>query len=168
VVVVAETRSRDAAELAALRERIESEAETALDTGVEEIVFVPPRAVPKTSSGKIRRGACRELYLRGELGVERSIKRQLLTLGARTVVPLARRAAARVKTLSYAGWFWFCFAAATLAACLLANSLSGRAAWRVVAGVARGFFAAVARWSCSPRGPIDGSPACSRFIWAPF
>ena len=106
-------------------------------------MFVPPRAVPKTSSGKLRRGACRDLYLRGELGVERSIKRQLLTLGARTVVPLARRAAARIKTLSYAGWFWFCFVSATFAACLLANLMSGRAAWRAVAGVARGFFAVV-------------------------
>jgi 1-acyl-sn-glycerol-3-phosphate acyltransferase len=143
VIVVAETRLQNAAELAALRERIESEAGTALDTGVEEIIFVPPRAVPKTSSGKIRRGACRDLYLRGELGVERSIKRQLLALGARTVVPLVRRAAARVRALSYAGWFWCCFVSATLAACALANLMSGRAGWRAVAGVARGFFAVV-------------------------
>ncbi len=129
VIVVAETRSRDAAELAALRERIESEAETALDTGVEEIVFVPPRAVPQDLQRQDSAPRLpRPLPSRGAGCRARSIKRQLLTLGARTVVPLARRAAARMKTLSYAGWFWLCFASATLAACLLANLMSGRAA----------------------------------------
>jgi acyl-CoA synthetase (AMP-forming)/AMP-acid ligase II len=32
-------------------------------------VLVPPRSVPKTSSGKIRRRECRELLLQGELEV---------------------------------------------------------------------------------------------------
>jgi len=34
---------------------------------VDEIVFVKPRAIPKTSSGKLRRRACRENYVSGEL-----------------------------------------------------------------------------------------------------
>ena len=35
----------------------------ALGVSVEGIVAVPPRSLPKTSSGKLMRGACRELYL---------------------------------------------------------------------------------------------------------
>jgi acyl-CoA synthetase (AMP-forming)/AMP-acid ligase II len=36
---------------------------------LEQVVLVPPRSVPKTSSGKIRRRECRELLLQGELEV---------------------------------------------------------------------------------------------------
>jgi long chain fatty acid CoA FadD26 len=32
-----------------------------------DVVFVPPGAVPRTTSGKLARGACRAAYLRGEL-----------------------------------------------------------------------------------------------------
>ena len=38
------------------------------DVPPEEIVLVPPHAVPKTSSGKMRRAATRELYEAGKLG----------------------------------------------------------------------------------------------------
>ena len=36
---------------------------------IGEIVLVPPGAVPKTSSGKIRRRACRQAYLDGTLRI---------------------------------------------------------------------------------------------------
>jgi 1-acyl-sn-glycerol-3-phosphate acyltransferase len=143
LVIVAETRAVDADERAALRSRIESQAAASLDAGVEEVVLVPPRTVPKTSSGKTRRAACRELYLRGELGTERSVRRQLLGLAARTVGPLLRRAARRAGALGYAAWFWLCFGLAGVPAWVLANVLRGRAAWRAVAGVVRVFFAVV-------------------------
>jgi len=67
VVVVVETKD----ESAEGRARIEGEVERAVAelVGVppDEVLAVPPGVVPKTSSGKIRRGACRESYLRGEL-----------------------------------------------------------------------------------------------------
>lgn len=67
IVVVVETND----ESASGRARIEGEVERAVAelVGVppDEVLAVPPRVVPKTSSGKIRRGACRESYLRGDL-----------------------------------------------------------------------------------------------------
>ncbi len=67
IVVVVETKEESASE----RARIEGEVERAVLelVGVppDEVVAVPPRVVPKTSSGKIRRRACRESYLAGEL-----------------------------------------------------------------------------------------------------
>lgn len=67
MAVVVETRE----ETEAGRARIEREVARAVAeiVGVppDEVLAVPPRVLPKTSSGKIRRGACREAYLRGEL-----------------------------------------------------------------------------------------------------
>lgn len=41
---------------------------------ISEILFVPARAIPKTSSGKIRRSTCKNSYLNGELNSVQSIK----------------------------------------------------------------------------------------------
>jgi len=68
LVVVVETKE----ESALLRARIEGEVSRIVAEliGVppDEVLAVAPRTVPKTSSGKIRRGACREIYLHGDLG----------------------------------------------------------------------------------------------------
>jgi len=67
MVVVVETKE----ESATGRARIEGDVERAVSelVGVppDEVLAVRPRVVPKTSSGKIRRGACRESYLCGDL-----------------------------------------------------------------------------------------------------
>lgn len=65
IVVVAETRSEDVVDLRKRIGRLIAE-----DVGVppREVVLVPPGTVPKTSSGKLQRSACREMYHRGELG----------------------------------------------------------------------------------------------------
>jgi len=49
------------------------------ELAVHEVVLVPPGGVPKTSSGKVQRGRCRELYQKGELPV--------LAVGARAPRP---------------------------------------------------------------------------------
>jgi 1-acyl-sn-glycerol-3-phosphate acyltransferase len=141
LVVVAETRAADAPAKSELSAQIQARAAAWLEAGVEEVVLVPPRTVPKTSSGKTRRGTCRELYLRGELGAPRSVRRQLLALGARTLAPLLRRAAARAGGAAYAGWFWLCFAVCAMPSWALANLLPRAAAWRAVGGIVRAFFA---------------------------
>ncbi len=50
---------------AAIRQAIAEEHEAL----VYEVVLVPPGGVPRTTSGKVQRRACRDLYLRGELRV---------------------------------------------------------------------------------------------------
>ena len=64
IVVVAETRSEDTIELSRQISRVVTE-----DVGVppREIVLVAPGTIPKTSSGKLQRSACRAMYQRGEL-----------------------------------------------------------------------------------------------------
>ena len=72
LVVVAETRLRDPAALDDLRRRIVDASRAILpDMPPEEVVLAPPHAIPKTSSGKLRRAATRALYESGGLGRER-------------------------------------------------------------------------------------------------
>ncbi|MBE8524880.1 fatty acyl-AMP ligase [Amycolatopsis sp. H6(2020)] len=68
VVVVAEHRGHaDLAEraLAAAIRRLISEAH---GLALRDVLLVPPGRVPRTSSGKIARGACRDRYLAGDYG----------------------------------------------------------------------------------------------------
>lgn len=73
LVVLAELREEGDA---GTRGRIETEisglAIDLIGMPVDDIVLAPPRTALKTSSGKIRRAACRELYERGELTSARS------------------------------------------------------------------------------------------------
>jgi len=68
LVVVAETRQREAERLEDLRRLVRERAVAVLGLPPDEVVLVPPHAVLKTSSGKLRRGAVRELYEQGILG----------------------------------------------------------------------------------------------------
>jgi acyl-CoA synthetase (AMP-forming)/AMP-acid ligase II len=68
VVLVQETRATDAAELELLAERAAVAAVAATDgVPLAAVALVPPRTVPKTSSGKVRRAACRDAWAAGRL-----------------------------------------------------------------------------------------------------
>ena len=67
VVVLVETREQHPPVRADLISRINRLAVDLIGLPIDEIVLVPPRTVLKTSSGKIRRAACREAYEQGKL-----------------------------------------------------------------------------------------------------
>jgi fatty acid CoA ligase FadD32 len=69
-VVVAELITTDtnaAEELAALARRIRTAIATAHEVMPGAVVLVEPGRIPKTSSGKLRRGECRAMYGAGRL-----------------------------------------------------------------------------------------------------
>ncbi len=68
LVVVAETRATQPEALAKLRQQIQSVGVDLLGTPPDQVVLAPPHTVLKTSSGKIRRAAIRELFERNALG----------------------------------------------------------------------------------------------------
>jgi 1-acyl-sn-glycerol-3-phosphate acyltransferase len=68
LVVVAETRVSDPAERCRLESAVTERVAAAIDVPPDRVVLVPPGAVLKTSSGKVRRAATRERYLSGALG----------------------------------------------------------------------------------------------------
>jgi 1-acyl-sn-glycerol-3-phosphate acyltransferase len=68
LVVLAETRATAETERQRLREAVQDATVALLGEPADEVVLAPPHAVPKTSSGKVRRTASRELYLSGRIG----------------------------------------------------------------------------------------------------
>ncbi|HEX7181644.1 MAG TPA: AMP-binding protein [Thermoanaerobaculia bacterium] len=110
LVILAETRERDEATLERLREEIQGRAVDLLGAPAEEVVLAPPHAVPKTSSGKIRRAASRELYEQGRIGRHgSSVGWQLARLALSGARSQAARSLRRGEDFLYAGWFWGAF-----------------------------------------------------------
>ena len=70
VVVLAETDAGTPAAQADLKIRAQQVATHIVGGPPDEVVLVPPGTVPKTSSGKIRRAAARDLYLGKNLAVQ--------------------------------------------------------------------------------------------------
>jgi len=106
IVILAETRETEQAIQDSIREKATCTA-SALIEGADEIVLVPPHAIPKTSSGKIRRAAARALYEEGRLTREPPpVWRQFLNLLLAGGGPQARRTARALGEILYAGWWW--------------------------------------------------------------
>ena len=108
LVVVAETRLDDPAARADLRRRIIEASRAILpDMPPEEVVLAPPHAIPKTSSGKLRRAATRALYERRGLGQQRrNVRWQVARLWLAGIGPRLRRGTTRLREVAYAGWWW--------------------------------------------------------------
>ncbi|MFW6175621.1 MAG: AMP-binding protein, partial [Acidobacteriota bacterium] len=114
LVVMAETRldEGDAAGRRELVERIEAVTMDLVGTDPDDVVLVPPRTVPKTSSGKIRRSTAREMFRRGRLEAPgRSVWWQVVRLALSGLAPQLRSARRRASATLYAAWFWALFGA---------------------------------------------------------
>jgi 1-acyl-sn-glycerol-3-phosphate acyltransferase len=129
LVVLAETRETDANSLAQLRREVGAVAADLIGTPPEDVVLAPPHSVLKTSSGKIRRAACRELYERGAIGARpRAPWWQLARLTGAALLPQLRRALRAAGALAYAAYVWALFW--TLAPGVwLASAVLARPAW---------------------------------------
>ena len=129
-VIVAETDAREPAVRAALQKRAQEVTTDILGAPPDEVVLAPPHAVPKTSSGKIRRSAARDLYASGRIGaLPASPRRQMIRLWLEGGIARLRRLMQAAAAVAYAGWWWSVVAlAATLS--WLAVMLLPRLEWR--------------------------------------
>jgi len=92
VVVVAETRIRDAARRQQLTEQVRALSMRLLGISPCAILWVPLHTVLKSSSGKLRRSAMKEMYERGALAsTGSSIPRQFFRIAVQTLVGSTRR-----------------------------------------------------------------------------
>lgn len=142
VVALAETRLTDAGRREALRRAIDAAAVELLGTALDDVVLVQPHTVPKTSSGKIRRAASRELYERGVGRVRRrGVRLQILRIRLAGVAPALRRLRRLVADRLYGVWGLACIAAIAVPVWLLvACSPRPAAAWAVLRGGAKLLF----------------------------
>lgn len=102
LVVVAETRATDPDERRSIESTVVERLGDALDLPPDRVVLVPPRSVPKTSSGKIRRSQAREWFEEGWLGVvERPSMRMKLELARAAATRLAAAAGSRIRRTAH-------------------------------------------------------------------
>ena len=107
LVVLSETRETAPAKLEALRSQINGIVTDLLGTPPDDVVLAPPGSVPKTSSGKLRRGASRERYEQGLLGRRpRAVWWQLTRLAMGSLLSQVRRFARSAGDVLYVGYFW--------------------------------------------------------------
>jgi fatty-acyl-CoA synthase len=97
LVVVAETREEDARRRDQIAASLTDRVAAGLGLPPDEVVMVGPGVVPKTSSGKLRRAATRQLFLEGALGkAPRPAWRATTRLAVETVLTRGRSAAERL------------------------------------------------------------------------
>ncbi len=135
LVVLAETRERDPGKLEELRSRINAMTLDILGMPADDTVLAPMHSVLKTSSGKIRRAACREMYEKGGAAPPRAVWWQVVRLVWAGALPQMRRGMRVTSDILFAGYAWalFCLLAPLtwLAAVLLPRPAWSWAASRV-------------------------------------
>lgn len=107
LVVLAETRLKDDTLKETLRQAINKKTVDVIGTPPDHIVLAPPHSVLKTSSGKVRRSASREMFEQGAIGRQpRGLISQVLHLLVASAQPVVRRVVRLSLSLGYAAWFW--------------------------------------------------------------
>jgi 1-acyl-sn-glycerol-3-phosphate acyltransferase len=139
LVILAETRETDAAAREDLRTRANDVAASVLGEPADEIVLVPPRTIPKTSSGKVRRSSAKELYERGELEARQTAMWwQLVRLWFAGLGPQVGRLTRVATGWLYGAWWWLMLVPTCAIGWLLVMVLPNlQSRWAVVRTLAR-------------------------------
>jgi 1-acyl-sn-glycerol-3-phosphate acyltransferase len=126
LIVIAETRSTDNKEREELQKEINTLAIDLIGSPPDEVVLAPPGTVLKTSSGKIRRAASRQLFENGEIGKTQSgLYWQLTRIAFASILPQFRRMWRYSKTVLYAAHCWFMYGVLAFAGWSAAMFLPG-------------------------------------------
>lgn len=114
LIILAETRKKDEQALAEIRAAINTIVTDLAGSPPDEIVLAPPNTVLKTSSGKIRRSASRDVFERGLIGKpQQAVWLQLTRFAIQGLKPRLRSSFRQLQAAVYAGWCWllYCFLA---------------------------------------------------------
>ena len=131
LVIAAETREAGEDRRAELVAAINETASKVVGVAPDDVCLVPPHALLKTSSGKIRRLACGRLYQEGSLSRPggRALWLQMLRVAGLSVVASVRRAAARLPALLYSAYLW-CLVAVLLPTIWVGAMVLPKISWR--------------------------------------
>ncbi len=164
LVVLTESRQRKEEKLQELKRRVHSVALDLLGIPADEVVITPPGTVLKTSSGKIRRAACRQLYESGHIGRKKSaVWLQLARMGVASVKPMLQRFLSRLKAVLYAGYCWLILGIIGAGVWCGVMLLPGRAnCWKFAAGAVR-LLCKIAAIPVSIDG-LENIPAGGKYI----
>ena len=142
VVLVAESRERDAVLLTQLQNQARAIATSLLGMPPDDVVIAPRHTVLKTSSGKIRRSAVRELYQQGKIGRKPSaVWQQVASFALGSLKPGWQRLQRRLLDIGYATYvhilFWILTPPVWLAVAVLPLK---KQRWALMGGAARLLF----------------------------
>ncbi|MGE5500966.1 MAG: 1-acyl-sn-glycerol-3-phosphate acyltransferase, partial [Ignavibacteriales bacterium] len=139
LVMAVETALDDEPDRRKLVQSIQELAIDHLEMALDDIVLMPVGAIPRTESGKIRRPALRDAYLRGRAsGEAMAPRRQLLRLEATALAGQGRRWLRKASEQLYAWRWWATLAAVGLAVWPLTLILPGlHRRWQMVHGASR-------------------------------
>jgi 1-acyl-sn-glycerol-3-phosphate acyltransferase len=144
IVTLAETQA-DAAEWESLKTRARTVVAEIVGSPPDDIVLVEPGTVPKTSSGKIRRAAAKELYLAQQLNLpRRALRWQITRLWLAGIGGRLMRLMRTIGEYLYAAWWWMVLAICVATGAVAILALPRRKwRWAVVRTVARAALAAM-------------------------
>jgi 1-acyl-sn-glycerol-3-phosphate acyltransferase len=110
LVVIAETHATDSAARTQLRDAVMRATVDLVGEAPDEVVLAPPKAVLKTSSGKLRRSATRERYEAGLVGRPlRAAGWQLARLVSSAMMPFLSRMLRAAREMVFAAYAWAVF-----------------------------------------------------------
>ncbi len=110
IIILAETRARKEETINQLKKKIADISIDLVGMVADKIVLAPPGTVLKTSSGKIRRAACKDLYEHNLIGKpKRAVWLQITRLALRGIIPQLRRLQRRCGENIYALYCWLLF-----------------------------------------------------------
>ena len=142
LVILAETRITDQATIQTLKNQISEISSDLIGLPPDEVILAPPHTVLKTSSGKVRRSACRELYELNQLGqTTRSFWLQVVRTALQSALPITHRLLQGFVNGIYAAYVWILFlilASVTWLSVMLSPTLKWR--WRAAHGLAHFLF----------------------------
>ncbi len=132
LVVVAETRNAEKAAKELIASQIVARVDGQLGLPPDIVLMVPPQTVPKTSSGKIRRDACKQMYLEGKLAATPlPVWMQFGRLAAASAGRRLQLAARQLSGFVYGLYAWMALALVMLPGWLLVLLLPSRQAPRI-------------------------------------
>ncbi|SDW08398.1 AMP-binding protein [Nitrosomonas communis] len=112
LIILAETHESSTKERERIVTEINNLAVDLVGLPADDIVLVPPRTVLKTSSGKLRRTACRELYEQGAINSTlRPLWWQMIRLGGAAAIARVMRLLRRSDEWAWGLWAWAVFVA---------------------------------------------------------
>jgi acyl carrier protein len=120
LIALAETRKKDEQARTDIRKMINTIITDLTGAPPDEVVLAPPNTVLKTSSGKIRRNASRDIYEQGRIGKpQQAVWLQLARFTVKSVKPRLRSFLQQTRAGFYASWCWFLYSLLALPVAIL-------------------------------------------------
>ena len=165
LIVLAESKIQDSEAREQLISQINGIAIALIGSPADEVVLAAPHTVLKTSSGKIRRASCREVYEQGLIGpsTSQNIKLYFARLSLSAGLPKIKRGFDRIMTRLYGVYAWSIFLLSAIIVWPLVVICPRAWSWTIMR-----FTFRLLTWACNTKITVQGlenlSPKQGPFI----